>query len=652
MSRLDCLCKIKKNAACGDDDGGRRADGGGLTGISRTALVLILAFLLLAAWLTLQPIPAADTWWMLKSGEIIAQGGKIPPTDIFSYTARGLPWLNHEWLAGLKFFMIYQAGGMTLLYVFKSLAVILAFFIAFATAVKRAGGAVWAAALAGVVMLAVSGGRLYFDVRAYLFTYFLLSALLLVLELGYFRGRPRLLYVCVPLTLLWLNSHGGYILSYLLQAAFLGTALMDRLAGLAKGKSPALEAVRDFIGMRVAGPGGGACGAGGCRCPLFAGGITLLMSIGAGMLNPYGAEVYLYPFSFWRDSFYKRHLIEWIPPDHWGRNLGFTITVILVLVFFILLYRRLRLTDFIVLGAFSYLGLTVVRHSVLYSIAVLPVAGVIFSVAGEWLKKKAGGKNIPPARADRVIAALLLLITLAIAVPAYSRLTPGRLSFERELFPVGAARFIRMNGLPGRMYNPYEWGGYLIWKLYPSHPVFIDGRANTVYPESVYVDSILSMRGSPGWDKVMDRHQVNFILCNKVLRESNRHHLPDRLLDSPAWKLIYEDEVEMLFIRNVEGNGEIIEKAGQGKLILPRTPYLLNNEAVGLIRAGNRDGGRKLLEEALGQDPYHIMSLMNLASLDAMEKRNRDAIKKLRRVLVLNPGIPAAREMLRRLEKS
>ena len=47
-------------------------------------------------------------------------------------------------------------------------------------------------------------------------------------------------------------------------------------------------------------------------------------------------------------------------------------------------------------------------------------------------------------------------------------------------YPDGAARFLLANHIGGPMFNTYEYGGYLMWRLWPQERVFIDGRALNV----------------------------------------------------------------------------------------------------------------------------------------------------------------------------
>src|SRR5207244_3225730 len=51
--------------------------------------------------------------------------------------------------------------------------------------------------------------------------------------------------------------------------------------------------------------------------------------------------------------------------------------------------------------------------------------------------------------------------------------------------PAGAADYILTHHLTGPIFNTYEQGGYLIWRVSPQTRVFIDGRSLS---ETVYRD--------------------------------------------------------------------------------------------------------------------------------------------------------------------
>jgi hypothetical protein len=65
-------------------------------------------------------------------------------------------------------------------------------------------------------------------------------------------------------------------------------------------------------------------------------------------------------------------------------------------------------------------------------------------------------------------------------------------------FPQGAASFLTQQRGGERLLNPYDWGGYMIWKLYPEHLVFIDGRAD-VYTDALVNESVASYNLRGNW---------------------------------------------------------------------------------------------------------------------------------------------------------
>src|SRR6187455_3032526 len=75
-------------------------------------IVVLLTVFVIAATMGTQ----SDTWWLLRTGELILRTGHIPTTAIYSSTVRGGHWPNHEWLAEVLFYSCYALGGLPLLF--------------------------------------------------------------------------------------------------------------------------------------------------------------------------------------------------------------------------------------------------------------------------------------------------------------------------------------------------------------------------------------------------------------------------------------------------------------------------------------------------------------------------------------------------------
>jgi hypothetical protein len=149
-----------------------------------------------------------DFGWHLMSGQYILQHG-VPATDIFTYTARDFPWINHEWLSDALMALVYQAGGSVLLAVVWA-----AIWTAAIWLVGRR--AHWA-----VVLLATFAIAPYAGARPLVWTMLGLAATMWVLRASHRRYRWLLPFIF----LLWANMHGGFIIGFL----YLGyQALRDR----------------------------------------------------------------------------------------------------------------------------------------------------------------------------------------------------------------------------------------------------------------------------------------------------------------------------------------------------------------------------------------------------------------------------------------
>jgi hypothetical protein len=84
-----------------------RPSGRSTPGVSfdRLAIGLLLVAIAVVALLTpAQP----DTFWHLRAGADIWRTGQVPRVDLYSHTAYGQPWPDHEWLSQLLMYAAYR----------------------------------------------------------------------------------------------------------------------------------------------------------------------------------------------------------------------------------------------------------------------------------------------------------------------------------------------------------------------------------------------------------------------------------------------------------------------------------------------------------------------------------------------------------------
>src|ERR1044072_9756427 len=96
--------------------------------LKRTFEVYVFAF---AFFLASRPLTDGDFWWHLKTGEYILRNFSIPRVDFYSFTTPGKPWVAHEWLSEVIFYLVYSRAGFNTLILILPVLTVLAFWIGF-----------------------------------------------------------------------------------------------------------------------------------------------------------------------------------------------------------------------------------------------------------------------------------------------------------------------------------------------------------------------------------------------------------------------------------------------------------------------------------------------------------------------------------------
>lgn len=112
--------------------------------------------------------------------------------------------------------------------------------------------------------------------------------------------------------------------------------------------------------------------------------------------------------------------------------------------------------------------------------------------------------------------------------------------FDPKRMPVAAVNRLQ-NELRGPVLAPDYWGGYLIYRLYPSTQVVLDDR-HDLYGAEFFKSYLKLIHVEPGWEKFLREHRSSCVLLPA------QSPLADRLRASPDWKTIYADEVAVAFV--------------------------------------------------------------------------------------------------------
>jgi tetratricopeptide (TPR) repeat protein len=215
------------------------------------------------------------------------------------------------------------------------------------------------------------------------------------------------------------------------------------------------------------------------------------------------------------------------------------------------------------------------------------------------------------------------------------RLPPG-FGVRAGFFPEGASAFLERHRLDGRLFNAYEFGGYLIWRRWPANQVLIDGRYDAVlFDERLLQDYEAAYRSPAALDRITAAYGVDILVLNA---NPTRQRIP--FLDAhPAWARVYWDNVAEVFVRR---EGRHAGLAADHEYRLTRAEPDLGYLAA--YRADRETWSRAVaeLKRAAAENPENTWAWLGLAqeSRAAGPSAARDRLEALTHLVALLPSRP------------
>jgi hypothetical protein len=160
-----------------------------------------------------------DLWMHILTGQTILHTGHIPRFDPYSYSAAGMPWRNHEWLAQVAFAFCYAQLGVFGLKLLKVTCASIT-IVALAIGISATGASSRIQRLTLIFVAVALATQMQF--RPQLFTFLMLSVVMTLIAVEVYRGGAKF-WPLIPMFALWANLHGGYTVG--LAAMIIATAV-------------------------------------------------------------------------------------------------------------------------------------------------------------------------------------------------------------------------------------------------------------------------------------------------------------------------------------------------------------------------------------------------------------------------------------------
>jgi hypothetical protein len=448
--------------------------------------------------LSARSVTDPDVWWHLKTGQLIALTRTVPHTDSFSFTRAGCPWVAHEWLSELFIYGIYCVSGWGgLIFVF-AVIVSAAFFLVY----LRSAPDPYSSGI--IVLLGAWATAPIWGVRPQVVSLLLTSLWFLILERS--ERNPRLLWWTLPLTVLWVNLHAGFALGLALIVLFLAGELLEQFTSSRPSNHARLRVLA----------------------------ITFLFDLLLVPLNPSGMKMYFYPVDTLRSQTMQNYIAEWASPNfHHAEYIPFLVLLLATTAGLACARVRSRPRDVLLLMVSTFAALSSIRMIPFFVLVAVPVLSRHVKCWARPEGRHGSSPRVPLPHAG--LLNVLVLVSLAAFVGFQLNYVVQRQPrVEAQRFPAGAVAYLQAHPATEPLFNLYDWGGYVIWKLNPRTPVFIDGRAD-LYGESLMREFADTYDLKHDWQRALQTWQIQTVLVNPDCA------LAVALQAAPGWQVRYSD---------------------------------------------------------------------------------------------------------------
>jgi hypothetical protein len=209
---------------------------------------------------------------------------------------------------------------------------------------------------------------------------------------------------------------------------------------------------------------------------------------------------------------------------------------------------------------FTTAGALAVRNLPLFSLAVF----IPFTYHFNTLASKVYlvlVRNEFPSTLKRSIK--LSVIILLIGLLIWQILNVAReknFGFSQAVGAEKAAAFFLRNNLKGPIFNNFDIGSYIAYRLYPKEKVFVDGRPEA-YPASFFRQDYIPMQEDiKRFNELDKKYRFNTIFFTHTDQTPWAISFLQQIITHPAWRIIYLDETAIMLVKNIEQNRSVIDQ--------------------------------------------------------------------------------------------
>lgn len=452
----------------------------------------------------------------IKLGQIIWETKNIPNTNLFTFTNPSFPFINHHWLPEVFFYFISKDFGIIAITYCKIFIYLISFIFLY-KAIKNISNShlLSSLSISPFILLLINRN----DERPEMFGILFFCIYLLLLT----QKNKKLLYLIPFLAFLWINSHITFIFGFFLIVLSIFDSYIQK-DNLLKIKAT-----------------------------------ILIASLISSLLNPHFISGLFYPLMIFKNYGYSIsenqnlfYLTDQISnifiPMFWMQ------LIFLIGIVFFSIYKKRFLKKsifFLILGfVFSIMAIIMLRNNVFFILSSSIVVGF-------FLKPFKDSKYMYIFGILNIIL-LILCINLITSNIFYKTFDMDK-SFSLEIQEnyLGAVNFYKKNNLRGPIFNNFDIGGYLDYKLYPNTQTFVDNRPEA-FPNMFFDEYKNAQTYSKEFNKLAKKYNIQTIIIsytdNTGWGEEFLKNLLNKAID---YKIVYLDQWTLVAVKKTSSLAEI-----------------------------------------------------------------------------------------------
>jgi len=472
-------------------------------------IIVNFSFLLLMLTYRMGPtIADVDIWHQMALARKAIEIGYVPYHDFFSYTKTIYPSVHHEFGAGvIAYFVTYILGGDGIVILRYTLVASTILILFYALKRKRSNPYIVFFILPLPIFFFALGTS---AVRAHMYSFIFTTILLLFIDIDE-QGKRWWIIIWLLMFTAWVNIHGGFLVGVGLTMIYGFEQCIHR------------RPYKHIVGLIAA--------------------MAIII-----VINPYG--IHYYPYILNAIMMDRPNLSEWnsLLDSGYIVELGLFIMALL-LTLYVAIKRNFKNIE----GIYILLATAVVSIN---ANRLLPFFAICWIyMMPKWLENTPLGVAIINLYKNKtpVLLAIFTASAVFFAVKIV-QFSPWNLQIPNSnrpewgkhiIYPVGAVEYLRSHDVTGNILVPFDYGAFVLWKLYPNVKVSLDSRYEAAYPAEVFDDQFKLFMGAEDWRELLKKYNPDFILTRTVLPLSKKIH---QLRD---WSLVYSDSNWEIFSKNI-----------------------------------------------------------------------------------------------------